>query len=130
MISALCLVKIHIVLQELRSIGRSHFRIATGMGISPVSIVLGTLRVQPPLHLVTGIGTVILIKIAFSCHTGHVIHRHSHCRLDTGVNGSSIDRKPSESADTEYADTFRINIFACGKIIHSCAEIFSVDVRR
>ena len=33
MVSALCLVEVHIVLEELRGICRSHLRIAAGMGI-------------------------------------------------------------------------------------------------
>ena len=129
MITALSLVIIIIVLQELwRVIGRFWVRYATF--ICTVAIIFSTLGIHLPAHFVAGIGIVVGIEITFGGSPANVVHRGSYRCLDACVHRCRIDGKSAETANAENADTLRIHIVTCSKIIHRRTEIFRIDVGR
>ena len=81
-----------------------------------------------PTHPVACICIVRCIEITVGIGAADIVHGRSHRSLDARVIGRCIDSKASPTANAEYADTLRIHIGTCGKVIHCCRKVLRIDI--
>ena len=127
MIASFRLVIIVIIFHELRCIF-GWFRIHCRAGVSTRTIIFCALRIELPTHPVACICIVRCIEITVGIGAADIVHGRSHRSLDARVIGRCIDSKASPTANAEYADTLRIHIGTCGKVIHCCRKVLRIDI--
>ena len=119
-----------IIFHELRSVFGQGVDYAASQCIIAVEVIFCTLGVQLFACLVTCVGVICRIEITVGGNAAHVVHRRSHRRFDACVDGCGVDSHSAPTADTQYADAFRVCIFACRQIVYGCTEVFGIDVGR
>ncbi len=129
MVAARGLVVVVVVLDEERRVVRKRVHHAAGQRVCAAAVVRGPLRVQRPLLLVSRVGGVLRVEVAFGVDAGHVVHRGCHGRLDAGVQCGGVQRHAAPTADADDADAFRIHVLLHGQEVDGRLEVLGVDVR-
>ena len=85
------LVIIEIILDELWLFTGDAVRQPRDTGSDCTTLrVTGTDNIHHLPFFVAVVGTILCVKITIGIHTAHIVHRRSHCSLDTCIHSSSI----------------------------------------
>ena len=129
MIAALCLVIVIIIFHKERRVFRERIDDTAAQLVLSGFQVFKSLRAHSRSVLISGFLAVLAVKIAFLIYSCHIVHSRRDRRLDSCIEGSSVQGHAAPSADTEDAYAIRINIFIQRQEIHCCHEIFRIDIR-
>ena len=129
MIATTRLIVVIIVLDKLRGIGRQRIYHTSCLRQLATPCSLGAFGSHRLASGITGFLAVVLIIIAVTIHSAHIVHSARHRGFDARVNGSRIQSYAAPSANADDAYLFLVHIGQAGKEIHSRQEVFGIDVR-
>ena len=128
MVAAWRLVVGIILLDELWGVGRKRVHYTSGAAVKSGTVVFGALRRHLLKHPVAIVRIIVGIEIAVGRTSVYVVHRRGDSHFYARITGCGIDGESSETADAEYADTFRIHVRLNRQKIDGCGEILGIDV--
>ena len=118
-----------IICYKERRILRKRIDDATAQRIAAIFIIRESLGVHGFLLGVSCVCGILTVKISVGIDAGHIIHGGGNRCLNTGIQRCCVEGEASPAADTDDADTLRVNIFLYGKEIHRRLKILRVDIR-
>lgn len=77
--------------------------------------------------LSAGFDGVTFIKIAVAVKARHIIHRGGNGCFNAGISSGCIQAQTAEAADTDDADSFRVDFIAGAHVVNGCQETLGLD---
>ena len=128
MVTALGLVVVIVVFDEVRSVVRKRIDDTTAAGVLTGLVVFSALLRERLTLRLAGFRVVVRVEVAVCRDTGHVIHGRGNRRFDAGVGCRRVDGDAAPAADADDADLFGVNVFLNRQEVDGCGKVLGVDV--